>query len=102
MLKYVQVSGDNLGAVTNVTADHGRVMSGDGIEVFALMQRAKALREKVESEIEVEAARVLAAARTMSIEDIINRGSEQVWPSPVTHIPVKPCGFNASASSEMR
>jgi hypothetical protein len=53
-------------------------MSGGGLEAFALMQLAKALRDKVESEIEIEAARLLVAARAMPIEDIAKRGSEQV------------------------
>ena len=80
---YMQVDGETPGTVTEVNVDHGRLMSGGGLEAFALMQLAKTLREKVESEIEVEAARVLAAARAMPVEDIIKRGSEQV-PVPST------------------
>lgn len=75
---YVRVDDEAAGTVTEVNVDHGRVMSGGGLEAFALMQLAKALREKVESEIEIEAARVLAAARAMPVEDIVKRGSQQV------------------------
>lgn len=85
---YVQVDGDAPGTVTEVNVDHGRVMGGGGLEAFALMHLAKALREKVESEIEIEAARVLAAARAMRVEDIIKRGSEQV-PVPSTRAVTK-------------
>ncbi|XUW93805.1 hypothetical protein OH764_35585 (plasmid) [Burkholderia sp. M6-3] len=79
----VQVDGETPGTVTEVNVDHGRLMSGGGLDAFALMQLAKVLRAKVESEIEIEAAQVLAAARAMPVEDIIKRGSQQV-PVPST------------------
>ncbi|MFL9897931.1 hypothetical protein PQR71_07125 [Paraburkholderia fungorum] len=63
-------------------------MGGVGLEAFALIQLAMALREKVESEIEIEAARVLAAALAMPVEDITKRGSEQV-PMPSTRAVTK-------------
>lgn len=79
----VQVSDDHPGVITQVTIDHGRVMSGGGLEAFALMQLAKALHRRVESEVEMEAAQVLEAARAIPIEDIVKRGSEPVpIPSP--------------------
>lgn len=64
--------------MTHPNIDHGRVMSGGGLDGFALMQLATAVRDMVESEIEVEEARVLEAARAMPIGDIMKRGSEQV------------------------
>lgn len=75
---YVQETGENAGTVTHVNLDHGRVLHGGGVDGFALGELAKALRAMVVSEVEVEVARVLEAARAMPIADIIKRGSEQV------------------------
>ncbi|OAI63871.1 hypothetical protein RSP795_06680 [Ralstonia solanacearum] len=78
VLVYVKISGEEAGTVTDVNLDHGRMLTGGGVDGFALGKLAKALREKVESEIDIEAARVLEAARAMPITDIIKRGCEQV------------------------
>jgi hypothetical protein len=75
---YVKISGEGAGTVTDVNLDHGRILAGGGIDGFALGKLAKSLHEKVESEIEIEVARVLEAARAMPISDIMKRGSEQV------------------------
>jgi hypothetical protein len=75
---HVQVTNENAATVTDVNLDYGRVLNGGGIDGFALGELSKALRAMVESEIEVEVARVLEAARAMPIADIIKRGSEQV------------------------
>lgn len=75
---YVKISGEGAGTVTDVNLDHGRILAGGGIDGFALGKLARALREKVEAEIEIEVARVLEAARAMPIAAIIKRGSEQV------------------------